>query len=150
MGNAIRPVTADGEIIEVDERLLSIPFLTDEAMQAASIDQAFDAPDLAAAMRGPSEGLGLDEFSGHEITIHSAGLRPSYASEKVGVFAIMRITDEKTGEQHVVTCGSVTVLAVLARAYKDGKVPFLAKALQAAPTIKGRSGQLFLTDPDRF
>ena len=143
-------VAADGEIVEYSPRLKSLPLMTDELMEEMQIERAFNAPSLEAAMTGPSSAAKLADFDGQIVLIHSAYLRPSSVDERTGVFAIIDLECPKLKRREVVTCGSPNVLAIIARAAADKKLPLEAKVFQAPPTVKGRSGQYFLVGRDHF
>jgi len=142
--------TSDGEIVAYDDRLKSIPFLNDEQMQELSITSVFTAPSLEDAMDVPGEGHKFEEFAGEIILIHFAGLRPSETNARAGVFALIDATIEATQERVIISNGSPRVLAVLARAYSEDKMPLRAKVMMGEPSKKGRHAPYYLIDANRF
>jgi hypothetical protein len=144
----VRPDT--GELVEYNPLFNSIPVLTDEAMEEMSIVRVFNAPSLEEAMEPPGEADNFEMYAGKTITIHFAGLRPSTAPGNKGVFCIIDAEIGENGDRVIITCGSVRVMAVLARAYKENKIPLRTKVLMAEATSKGKHGAYYLIDPERF
>lgn len=141
---------AEGEIVFYAKHLESIPFLTDEAMQAAMVARVFAAPSLEEAMQVTAESDGFAEYSGIPLIVHGAGLRPSNIDGKKGIFAVVDCEVKETKEPVVITTGATHPLAIIARAMAEGKLPLEVKPYEAVPTVKGRSGQLFLLTADGF
>ena len=133
----VKPDT--GEIVEFDPRLKSIPVFTDEIMESMLIKRVFDAPSLEDAMEPLGEADDFEKYNNEVITIHVAGLRPSTAGGKSKVFAIIDAEIESTKESAVITCGSPRVLAVIARAYAENRIPLRCKVAMGVPSEKGQA-----------
>lgn len=140
----------DGTVVKYAPQLAFIPFLDDDSMQQMQFERIFAAESLEAALEPQEKTDSLAEYTGEILTINSAGLRPSNIDGRRGVFAIINATVDKTGEVTLITTGATQPLAVIARAYRDKKMPLTVRAYEAPPAVKGQNGQLFLVTPEAF
>lgn len=139
----------DGTSIKIDKDLASIPFIDDEMMEALLIKKVFDAPSLEEAMEPLGEADNFEQYAGKVITIHFTGLRPSAMSKRLNVFGIIDAEIDETKAQAIITCGSARVLAVIARAYKEGRIPLRCKVAMGVAS-PGKHAPYYLIDADRF
>lgn len=140
----------DGEIVKYPKALAAIPFLTDDLMQASQVARVFSAATIEEAMQPQEKTDSLADYAGEVLIIHGCGLRPSNIDGRKGIFAIIDAEVAESGKTTVITTGAMQPMAVIARAMQDGKLPLTCRAYEAAPSVKGQNGQLFLHVPEAF
>lgn len=68
----------------------------------------------------PWETSDIDDILGKDLSVTKVTRRPSSYAGGLGVFLVVHLMDQKTGQEYVKTTGSVSVVAQFARAYALG------------------------------
>jgi len=142
--NTLPVAMPDGEIVELPDWLDGLPFLSDEDLEELSVRQIAGAPTLEDSMKEPEDAGKLPDYKGEIITIRSVGLRRSdVPNARVPVYALLDVVSETKGEA-IVSCGGLRVLAVLARAARENRIPLTCRAYVGEASSKAKSDPLYL------
>lgn len=134
---------ATGELLPAESPIVQlIPFADDEADGSSdTIERILNAKSLDEAMVEQTT-LGLRDLTGRVVTIYGAKLRRSTVTGGESVYAVIDAAVDRSDEHKVITCGSAFVLAVIAKAYQLGELPFDAVPYELAS--KSNPGQTSL------
>lgn len=79
----------------------------------------------------PWDAEGMREFIGRQIRVESLHKMPSDYAKGLGCYLVCQITDVGSGEQLVLTTGSVSIVAQLVRAYTLNALPLTVVPVQS-------------------
>lgn len=83
------------------------------------------AAKTAADLNAPWESAGLEAYLDHPLELLSVGRAPS-DYDGIGVFLVVTAKSVRTGEPVVLSTGSVSVMAQLIMAHRNGWLPIVA------------------------
>lgn len=101
--------------------LAEVPDPSDDA--AARIVGTILQAETAEELDRPWDSDGLRKHFDEIITVHEISKRPSDYTGGLGVYLGCECTMHSSGEQHFLTCGSVSAVAQLVRAHTIGVLP---------------------------
>jgi hypothetical protein len=124
---------------ELESQLDALPTLDIEQLADRTISRILTASSPDEVLANP-EPTGLGTFAGDVVILHSiTGCMPSAFTTGPSRYIVLDITDEHTGEQLSVTCGSPYVIAAAFALQRLGELPTRCRVL--ALDSKSNPGQ---------
>jgi hypothetical protein len=118
----VAPVPMSGDMVHAFGLMIeAIPESTGDGME--NILRQLAGAQSAADLDSPWSTEGILSLVDRRIRIVSARRMPSDYTEGLGWYLVLDTQDLQTGELATVTCGSVSVVAQVAKAYQIGALP---------------------------
>ncbi|MGH3571189.1 MAG: hypothetical protein ACRDUW_05070 [Pseudonocardiaceae bacterium] len=95
-----------------------------EGQASAISDRLFEADSIDELLAEREDAVGLRDLVGHHLTIHGVTARRSSMPDSLGAFAVVDVTDHKTGQRMVATTGAEGVMKALVQAKRKEWYPF--------------------------
>lgn len=136
-----------GETVKYDARFGHIPMVVEDDMSDIFADRILNAQTWDEAMELP-ETTGLRDLVDVNVQVLDATGRPSTLKDGPGLYVVIDLVRQDTGERLAVTSGAKNVLALLARAHKDGKFPFFARVREVVSNQDANNRSTYLVRCD--
>lgn len=136
-GTEVAKAVSDGTMALFAQMAVAIPEASDEEAYESIVLQLLGADGLDA-LNAPWDTEKAAKFTGHRLRIEEMTRRPSDYEGGLGIYIVIKGTDLGTGEKFVLTIGSVSVVAQLARIHHLNALPAVVELVVAEkPTSKG-------------
>ena len=136
-GTDVVPVVSQATMALFAQMAVGIPESNDDEAYESIVLQLLSADGLDA-LNAPWDTDKAGKFTGHRLRIEGMTRRPSDYDGGLGLYIVIKGTDLGTGEKFVLTIGSVSVVAQLARIHHLNALPAIVELVIAdKPTSKG-------------
>ena len=136
-GTEVVKAVSDGTMALFAQMAVSIPESNDDEAYESIVLHLLSADGLDA-LNAPWDTDKAGKFTGHRLRIEGMTRRPSDYEGGLGMYIVIKGTDMGTGEKFVLTIGSVSVVAQLARIHHLNALPAVVELVIAdKPTSKG-------------
>lgn len=133
----------EGTIVEIDEQLLrqfgemAVAIPSDDGSGTDDILRKILSARTWDDLDAPWETSDVSDLAGKTLHITKVTRRPSRKRGGLGIFLVVHMTDAKTGQEHVKTTGSVSVVGQLAWLYFKGATAVTVKWHRADEPTEG-------------
>jgi hypothetical protein len=144
----VDPVT--GELATVKGWAAVVPRADPDQFIDQVVAEYLAAETLDDLLVEPAGTAGMRDYVGKVITIHDARWSPSAHKRGPGCFYTVDITVGESKEHLVVTTGATNVVAMIAKAYAAGWLPFTARVVEVASASNPENKIQYLVKFDGF